>query len=323
MKRKRRGFTLIELLVVIAIIAILIALLLPAVQQAREAARRSQCKNNLKQIGLALHNYHDVNGKFPQGWVWPAGLANADPREVWTWSVFVLPYMDQAPMYENLLVSNSFLTGAQGGGITRGHAKTVLDAFMCPSDVGPVIGRAPGNSRTGPHNDYRDSAKSNYMGSWGLSRDGDCHARLRFWGEGHNGLFGRTRCVAFRDITDGTSNTFAVGECAAIKRTNGQGIRPGHWAGMRRGSNNRRKATIRWTGRPLNFQNNNRNQMEEAFNSFHTGGAQFLLCDGAVRFISENIDSQVSTAGDQCAGENLGTYQLLSIRNDGRTVGEF
>src|SRR4051812_6730319 len=96
-KTFKRGFTLIELLVVIAIIAVLIALLLPAVQQAREAARRSQCKNNLKQIGLALHNYHDTANTLPPGWIGDPTGSNAGNR--WGWGTMILPYLDQAPLY--------------------------------------------------------------------------------------------------------------------------------------------------------------------------------------------------------------------------------
>ena len=126
----RHGFTLIELLVVIAVIAVLIALLLPAVQQAREAARRSSCKNNLKQIGLAIHNYHDTHGIFPFGY----NSATVDP---WVgWGCMILPYMDQAPLYKYIGTNGGFgtkwhtitaLTGDPGG-------KTVLQAYMCPSD---------------------------------------------------------------------------------------------------------------------------------------------------------------------------------------------
>ena len=136
--RKHRGFTLIELLVVIAIIAILIALLLPAVQQAREAARRTQCKNNLKQIGLALHNYHDVNRAFPPGWVpqlSSTGAVSNTRRSSWAWSVFILPYIDQAPLFNQLTqtpvpVYPNFPV-LPGDDLDRN-----LAAFTCPSDAG-------------------------------------------------------------------------------------------------------------------------------------------------------------------------------------------
>ena len=152
--KRRRGFTLIELLVVIAIIAILIALLLPAVQQAREAARRTQCKNNLKQLGLAMHNYHDVHRAFPMGWV--NDFSSRSPTEngsdtidghfgatddvaQWAWSVYLLPFIDQAPAFESLGVNT--LRGSQA--ITVAASRDIMTSpfpsFRCPSDSGQDI----------------------------------------------------------------------------------------------------------------------------------------------------------------------------------------
>jgi prepilin-type N-terminal cleavage/methylation domain-containing protein len=139
--RRPRGFTLIELLVVIAIIAILVALLLPAVQQAREAARRSQCKSNLKQLGVALHNYHDVHSVFPPGCVNQEGdTANPDDRDRlnWTWPVYLMPYMDQAPLYEQLNPGPTRATAAVSDPAKRAVMQQPLAAFRCPSDVGPA-----------------------------------------------------------------------------------------------------------------------------------------------------------------------------------------
>ena len=138
---RKSGFTLIELLVVIAIIAVLIALLLPAVQQAREAARRSQCKNNLKQIGLALHNYHDTANKFPSGFVtraWPSpGTGATTELSCWSWGAMILPYIDQAPMYNTLQVGTlSLAANLAAGGAQATAATTPLSGFMCPSEYG-------------------------------------------------------------------------------------------------------------------------------------------------------------------------------------------
>jgi len=157
-----RGFTLIELLVVIAIIAILVALLLPAVQQAREAARRSSCKNNLKQLGIALHNYHDTHSVFPPGWMHPGisatGTASGDnDLGVWSWSTMVLPYVEQSAVYDALQPGQYYPppttdTGNSGGvdatypGTQRlSAAQTKINTFLCPSSTSPDLWDAGGS----------------------------------------------------------------------------------------------------------------------------------------------------------------------------------
>ena len=137
MLRRRSAFTLIELLVVIAIIAVLIALLLPAVQQAREAARRSQCKNNLKQFGLALHNYHDTHQTLPYGMEGREGGSGGN----WTWGSLILSQVDQAPLANSLLVGSTSFSVACGNATKVALMKTPLSLFRCPSDTGlPVNG---------------------------------------------------------------------------------------------------------------------------------------------------------------------------------------
>jgi len=194
---QRSGFTLIELLVVIAIIAILIALLLPAVQQAREAGRRSQCKNNLKQMGLALHNYHDIYNCFPMGNVnIPAVITTNPPctpvnaNQVFGWGTALLPQLDQAPLYEMLNPAQYRCSGMPAATTlipaTTGAAllQTPLSVFVCPSDTGPAI-----------HAMYGNYSKSNYVISEQI---------------GNNFTVSRN----MRDLTDGSSNTLLMAERA-------------------------------------------------------------------------------------------------------------
>ena len=170
LRRQRRGFTLIELLVVIAIIAVLISLLLPAVQQAREAARRSQCKNNLKQLGLALHNYHDTYSVFPPGALAlsTTGVAykpgDTEPSRTavvggWGWTVFVLPFIDQGPLYNSLAPNGNNFPSAP-----TTLTKTILPVFLCPSDASGSIHTATAMGGDGATNGH---AKSNYPAIYG------------------------------------------------------------------------------------------------------------------------------------------------------------
>ncbi len=230
--RGRKAFTLIELLVVIAIIAVLIALLLPAVQAAREAARRAQCTNNLKQIGLSMHNYHQTNDKFPQGKSESAsqigyggGYANWGE---WSAQAMLLPYMEQSPTYNAI----NFAFNAQYGfgGATNLTASTrVINAFLCPSDTNAAFGGAP-PSGTAMYNTWGQSgwapSINSYRGSVGTTTS--------IWGwqtglftcqpdplnliggsqctPNTTGVFAYWNCYGIRDITDGTSNTIAFAE---------------------------------------------------------------------------------------------------------------
>jgi prepilin-type N-terminal cleavage/methylation domain-containing protein len=334
--RKRFGFTLIELLVVIAIIAILIALLLPAVQQAREAARRTQCKNNLKQLGLAMHNYLDVTKMFPPGYVQTTAVVTEGN---WQWGSYLLPYIDQAPLYSKLNVGN--LTVLQnindttaGGG--RAMLQTALEAFRCPSDTAPRLnsGPPPGPSlplATTPETGYQingvSMATSNYVAN-NASRSlrNDDGAPTAAMGIGYaNGVFFRNSSKSIRDITDGTSNTMLVGERAYVVSgikiyaaviyaqrsadhavgTNEYGMMMGHGCGLQQ--INSTVATVATS--PADFRRN--------YSSMHEGGAQFLLGDGAVRFISENVDHDVSN------NRVDSTMERLMDRGDGQPIGEF
>jgi prepilin-type N-terminal cleavage/methylation domain-containing protein/prepilin-type processing-associated H-X9-DG protein len=308
--RVRRAFTLIELLVVIAIIAVLIALLLPAVQQAREAARRTQCRNNLKQIGLALHNYHDAFSVFPYGsndnWGWTP--ANPPLRCAWNWRVFILPYIDQANLYNQ--ISPHFICVANGdwNDTTGGFRNTVhntlasihqqvIPAYLCPTDSAPQIATA--RSTNFGSNGVDVGARSNYFGSSGpagitgcglfpgCSTDGGLHAqRGGQFGQGPGVLHMWPFPTGIRHITDGTSNTLAIGEVndwqPGVSGCWVNAIWTGTWA----------SASTVWginggddTGNAFNYSNEGC-----GFRSRHTGGAHFALADGSVRFISENID---------------------------------
>lgn len=305
---RRRAFTLIELLVVIAIIAILIALLLPAVQQAREAARRSQCKNNLKQIGLALHNYHDAHGRFPQASIVghvPPGCSSWVRFSGYSWRVMILPYIDQAPLYNQFDLGVSTLSGCMNTPAQANWTnirKSIVPAFICPSDDSPL-------QRNGWAGfDYAAAVRARGDASHGSTTGTD--------------LGGLTRPgTSFANFTDGTSNTIMVGEIYRGKdfyRTSGGGSnqtgnRGLRWvastdfgqvnAGVRvdnalpndannphkfvqeRRINDEDRDEVSWTD-PVNGGNVGYRPMS----SLHVGGAQALLGDGAVKFISENVD---------------------------------
>src|SRR3954469_10961122 len=202
-RRGPHGFTLIELLVVIAIIAILIALLLPAVQAAREAARRSQCVNNLKQMGLALHNYHDTVGVFPPGYVSnqvPGSnpiVDGNDPARGWAWGSMILPQLEQDPLFHAI---NFSLSVAFRANDTASLSR--VNVYLCPSDGTPnsVPVRDSTNTKT-----VDTVGTSNYVGVYGIGEVGDAPG-------GGRGLFFRNSRIAVRDVVDGTSQTFAIGE---------------------------------------------------------------------------------------------------------------
>ena len=198
----RRGFTLIELLVVIAIIAILVALLLPAVQQAREAARRSSCKNNLKQLGLALHNYHDTFFTFPPGYVRQFSTGTTEAQSFWGWQTYLFPQMEESALYDAMQVGNVQLPTNLANATVLGQMDDPIDSLQCPSDAGP-----PTNDR----NQLNDSAPTprlvattNYVGnnsSFGTTAvvSPDTQESVFFEGGANaNGIFWQNSCSACR-----------------------------------------------------------------------------------------------------------------------------
>ena len=336
MKTRRRGFTLIELLVVIAIIAILIALLLPAVQQAREAARRTQCKNNLKQLGLAFHNYHDVSLAFPPGWIndhsrWrtPGGdnvnshHGNDENGAQWAWSAFLMPYIDQAPAFETLGVSAQRADQAVETALTNPDGPiglvltTPMSAFRCPSDTAPNINTEGARVVDGTSMSGLSVATSNYVASnRGIVAPGGTGVTNRQENADLAMFYGDSR-TRIRDVTDGTSNTLLAGE-RAWRYQGGSGFIAGN-AALLFVAGGEGSATqcaddgcgftdaIAATGRGINIDDSA--VAQGSYNSLHTGGAQFTMADGSVRFISENIDLQLLA--------NLGDH------NDGNVIGEF
>ena len=351
LRRRHRGFTLIELLVVIAIIATLIALLLPAVQQAREAARRASCQNNLKQIGLALHNYHDIYGMFPPGgmdygnrWSEEArnGLTFTDFGEQWGWGAFLLPQLDQAPLLRTLKAEELRLWQAIAiPAIAQVAEQAALDVFRCPSDSNAnetLRGTRPNRHFRGTTWGQRrplfeHAPTSNYIGCMG-ARDGRAWSYARGSGNRERkGVFVLNNGVSERDITDGMSNTFAVGErhWGALAGTwignrnpDGSGWIGQYFTLGRCGHSNTSQANavplnLADTGDPVGLIR----RASEGFSSKHQGGAQFLFADGSVHFISENIEYRHTTYRGRQWAPDLGLYQRLAERDDGLTVGQF
>lgn len=293
--RNRRGFTLIELLVVIAIIAILIALLLPAVQQAREAARRTQCRNHLKQIGLALHNYHDVFNVLPPGWVGVTnGAYDIYGMNGWGWAARILPHLDQAPLYNQMNFQVKMESAANAA-----FRISVLPVFRCPSDTAPA---EIWTIQDGTGNSLANLAVANYVGVFGISDIDDCNGAPNSPCLGEGAFFQNSR-IQFRDFTDGLSNSIIVGE-RKTRRDNGFDW-TSTWAGV---VANGEDAMVRILGTTDHTPNHPNNHFDD-FSSYHVGGAHFALGDGAVRFVSTNID--------------IGVYQHLATRSAGDVVGEF
>lgn len=336
--RKSRGFTLIELLVVIAIIAILIALLLPAVQQAREAARRTQCKNNLKQIGLALHNYSDVFGSFPIG-------VNSSFPGGWGVSFWVglLPYVEQGNVYSQMSFDGPS-PGYTGGGATAPNPGQLINGplvrgkifshLACPSSPLPTskdtgagiitqISHYAGIS--GAVNDAPGTGFQNSTATQEFNSDNCCtcvvqgiHAR--------GGVLLAVKAIGFKDMVDGTSNILAVSEQSNFAKnaagqqvviTNNHGWMMGTGAVSETTGNRRfNLTTVRYAPNAVSAVGGtslqgvcNNDGANNGLYSAHVGGVQAVLCDGSSRFLSDNID--------------LSTLKRVSTRNDGQVLGEF
>ncbi|MEZ6126388.1 MAG: DUF1559 domain-containing protein [Planctomycetaceae bacterium] len=335
LRQRSRGFTLIELLVVIAIIAILIALLLPAVQQAREAARRTQCKNNLKQLGLAFHNYHDIYKVFPPRMLTRRSWRGPTTTGHWAWSAFILPQIDQAPLFNLLDIGTSRPTAAITAHLNE--MRTPLAAFRCPSDIGPAAHDSaldPGYAIENTADVNTGLGMSNYVVANGTASANQKKASNPVEGTtGSTGAFFRDSKIGLRDITDGSSNTILCGERAwrmgNIRMSAGTllATRDNNTTGPSSQDTsaawNQGLMTIVGTTRyPMNPVLTGPNIAQcQSFSSLHEGGAQFLLADGAVRFISENIDHKNTFVGSNWPIDS--TFEQLVGIADGIPIGEY
>ncbi len=328
-----RAFTLVELLVVIAIIGILIALLLPAVQAAREAARRSQCSNHLKQLGLALQNYHDVHKTFPHGSRWPYYAPN--------WRVMILPFTEQNALYGQIdpnsqsavggFMSASATTSPYGYGSGRNAVlkDLAVPGWNCPSTPNPPLLAASTyyqNLDNGQIHDYVGIAGA-YPDPAG--RTGVCSGRSQYGSYAcANGVLYPNGWVRMRDVLDGTSNTMMIGEQGGKVGT--RDVRASYHCGWAGFSDSRQvtaipenthfygtgTTTVRY---PINSDNiavcvNNSGcynpwDMNTVLNSMHPGGAQTAFVDGSVHFLSQTI--------------LMDTYRRLATKDDGLVVGDY
>ncbi|NLF71859.1 MAG: DUF1559 domain-containing protein [Candidatus Anammoximicrobium sp.] len=309
--RSRNGFTLVELLVVIAIIGILVSLLLPAIQAAREAARRTECSNNLKQIGIALHNYHDTVHAFPMANVVRSVTSATPYGDGWTWHARLLPYMEQGGLYDQI----KHVMGTDSGTYTSTEQSlagrdTVLKVFQCPTHP-----RGPINTGVGKYG-YQISTYNGVCGTTTFNDDQlDQGTDVGYKG---NGMFYMNSDVRIEDVTDGTSNTLMVAE---VQDDFEDGTKlPGSdrkYCFAKDSDNNPPTDITEYlvgmeSNDPINAKTKDASGYTnngEYAGSFHPGGAQFLLVDGSVRFIQESI--------------LMTTYQALATRRGEETVGQY
>lgn len=298
-QQRRLAFTLIELLVVIGIIGVLVGLLLPAVQQAREAARRSQCQNHLKQIGLAMHNYHAALNTFPPGYVSRFDVAGNDTGTGWGWGSFILPQLEESALFEQI----NFNVGIEHALNNATRLKRV-STFLCPSDPSPdVLQTAKRDLATGTFvSNICEIAPANYVGMFGTFEPG----------VGGDGLFFRNQPVKMRDILDGSSTTLMVGErsyslgeatwtgavtSAVIVPDGGDGV----------GTGPPESASSLILGHSGDgYSPGERRSHVNQFYSHHTGGVHFLFSDGHVSFLTSSLDYRL--------------YQSLTTRAGHETV---
>lgn len=332
-KFARRGFTLVELLVVIAIIGILVALLLPAVQAAREAARRSQCQNNLKQIGLALQNFHDTHNRFPAAlihsgrynnpnakpYVGPEVSYKGQPYVVYNHTGFValLPYIEQNPLFSQY---NYLMAGSTSSpyGIAPGPDPTdnpnrivgevLLKVYTCPSDLEPVAVLSSDSKSTGFY-ERTNARRSNYLFNTGAHTDYDGPYDLT--SSTTRGAFGNDGAANLATCRDGTSQTIAIGESQQYKTATEYGP---YWAA---GTHTAVHGYTYYAGFTPNYPYGNcakggikKCQYAWGFGSRHPTVTLFAFCDGSTRGLKDNIDQLTFRAlGTPDGGEVITTLE--------------
>lgn len=304
MRHRSGGFTLVELLVVIAIIGVLVALLLPAVQAAREAARRSQCSNNFRQVGLALHNYHDAVRSFPPGMImWYSGagpncgsMASSNTYIGFGWSTFILPYLEEDSVYQQFDFRQQ-MDGNPNANFKPGGSR--IETYICPSDFnGGNLVEFSGGSQNGvdPREDMRETNLAGVSDTtdWTCDADHLWPKELRKT----DGMFGERQGCRIKQVLDGTSKTFMVGEVTGDIPSNYSGF---PWvsfnlADTRDGING--PFTLPggvYVAGYMGFR-------ETGFSSWHPGGCLFTLADGSVRFVADEISARALRAYTTRAG---------------------
>ncbi len=309
-QRRLRAFTLIELLVVIAVIGVLVALLLPAVQAAREAGRRMRCSNNLRQLGLAAHLYHNTNKSFPPGFMAVNHMGEISGG--WAWGVFLMPFIEQCPLQDRLSPTDYTLSQVISDPALLPMLQMDLAVFHCPSSPMEKLREFKGGGQL--------VATANYTCCRGFFnyRDG---AHLT---KPNNGVLYALSATRITDISDGTANTICVGERTVLPANAAAPDKWPSWCGP--GGLGIGSTVSSCVSVPLNHPTN-----IHGFSSHHPNGSTFCYCDGSVHFVADTIDfnnggidsGNAGNHSDLCraaASRQVGLYQLMGVRNDHQPV---